>query len=245
MNEKSNISKNSTPRTIKDIAYTVDKLHGYKVHIKENGEYVPYLVLTDDYNGNCLLLREYLLDDLDAFKKTNFDSSKVSSYYETSDIDVFLNTEFINTLPSFVKEKIVDSTIFITTEDSIGICGTKTKEINRQVFLLSYAEVGGSKGSVPAYEGKTLKYFNDKKVPHAKEVKIAKTLSGEVYPWWLRTPDTWHNNMVGAVTVDGVIGFGSVGVPEAVELRGVRPAFCINCNVEIVKNDDIFILCGT
>lgn len=41
--------------TIHDIAYDVNEKWGYTVYLEENGEYVPYLVLSGDYGGNVLV----------------------------------------------------------------------------------------------------------------------------------------------------------------------------------------------
>ena len=49
--------------TLRDIAYNRTKKPDYRIGIEENGRTVPYLVLTDEYNGECLLLREFLLDE--------------------------------------------------------------------------------------------------------------------------------------------------------------------------------------
>ena len=51
---------------LQDISYKYYKNEDeYNVMIKEQGEYVPYLVITDDYDDSetCLLLRKYLLDE--------------------------------------------------------------------------------------------------------------------------------------------------------------------------------------
>ncbi len=56
--------------TISDIAYDRIFRSDYTVYIKENDEYAPYLVLTNNYNGNTLLLRQYLLDETRAYKET-------------------------------------------------------------------------------------------------------------------------------------------------------------------------------
>lgn len=50
------VNKNIEPTKLEDIAYDVNESYGYTVYLKENDEYVPYLVLTNNYNGNCLLL---------------------------------------------------------------------------------------------------------------------------------------------------------------------------------------------
>lgn len=59
------------------------------VYILENDSYVPYIIISDNYSGNTLLLRENILDDSRRF-------NEYSSLYENSEIDVFLNNSFIN-----------------------------------------------------------------------------------------------------------------------------------------------------
>ena len=54
-------STRAPPETLRDLAY--DAGGSVRVYLQESGSYVPYLVLTQDYGGNCLLLREYLLDE--------------------------------------------------------------------------------------------------------------------------------------------------------------------------------------
>ena len=48
--------------TLGDIAYNANRKFGYTVYIEEDTDLVPYLVLTNNYNDSCLLLRKYLLD---------------------------------------------------------------------------------------------------------------------------------------------------------------------------------------
>lgn len=230
MNEKSNISLNNTPTTIRDIAYNIDKSHGYKVYIKEGDEYFPYLVLTDDYNGNCLLLRENLLDDPMRFNP----NGRFSAYYENSEIDKHLNNEFLDTLSREARNKIADSEIVITANESLGVCGTETKTIIRKIFLLSYGELGGIQPSTDLAEGKNLSYFR------SNESRIAKFSSNEVASWWLRTPNTWYDNVVCGVSIDGVIGIAGVGGPGCDNVNGIRPAFCVSPSTKIKKDGDYY-----
>jgi hypothetical protein len=52
----------TTPGTLRNIAYDVNRKYGYTVYLHEQSGYFPYLVLTGNYNGSALLLRKYLLD---------------------------------------------------------------------------------------------------------------------------------------------------------------------------------------
>lgn len=54
--------------TLEKIAYNKSDANSI-VYLKENNEYIPYLVLTADYNGNALLLRKNLLPDLMPYKE--------------------------------------------------------------------------------------------------------------------------------------------------------------------------------
>lgn len=56
--------------TLEKISYDKSKENPV-VYIKENGEYVPYLVLTSDYGGNVLLLRENVLPEEMPYKTSS------------------------------------------------------------------------------------------------------------------------------------------------------------------------------
>ncbi|MCL2400815.1 MAG: hypothetical protein FWC91_13855, partial [Defluviitaleaceae bacterium] len=79
---------------ISDIAYDINPHLGYTVFISENGRYVPYLVLTNNYNGNTLLLRKYLLDELMPYYPYETGTWGSASYYGDSPLGHFLNDEF-------------------------------------------------------------------------------------------------------------------------------------------------------
>ena len=90
---------------ISDLAYDENKESGYTVYIQENSKYVPYLVLTNNYNGNTLLLRKDILDELRAY-------NDYFAYYKDSIIDKYLNNEFYNLLgeKEYIKS-VKDATI--------------------------------------------------------------------------------------------------------------------------------------
>ena len=241
-----------SPNTLNDIAWDVDERLGYTVYILEDGEYAPYLVLTNDFNGsgNVLLLRQYLLDELRAYRyldeRGHFGVGVVASYYEDSAIDDFLNSEFYDKLPLYVMNKIIDSTIRITAIESIGIGGHRTISIYRKIFLLSWIEVNGNVGRhmsrINVSEGTELEYFSE------RGLRIAYHSNGEAGNWWLRTPSIADMNVVAVVTYTGMTGNAPInqlvraditrGERAVVEaLAGVRPAFCLPRDTPIKERE--------
>ena len=113
------------PTTIADIAYDARRSRrtDFRIFIEENGIYVPYLVLTADYGGNVLLLREYLLDRSMPFNQSLrgdgfWGANDFGAYYPYSHIDKFLNTEFMETLGATVLAAMVPSDIVVTDRRS-------------------------------------------------------------------------------------------------------------------------------
>lgn len=204
------------------------------VYLYEDDAYVPYLVVTADYNGSTLLLRKNVLPKLRAYEEHGefWTGYEYGSYYEESSLDEFLNTEFLDSLSERTKELIVDTVIEVTDMESYDEWNYKTHEISRKVFLLSSVELGveGLDGYTTTKEGKPLKYFKDKDF----DVKIAYSQEGEVCPYWTRTPELWEKCTV------IVIGNGVVGSYTAEISSGVRPAFCIS-NQTVVKESDSII----
>ncbi len=145
------------------IAYDVNKKWGYRVYIKENSEYIPYLVLTDYYGGNSLfggnvlLLRDYLLDELLAFDRT-----QSSRMYADCDIDKFLKNEFISRFDDKFRNEILFSTIKITDYPKSHPEGRLTYDttyISRKILILAYSEVRQKEEYFAKNEGEFLKFF--------------------------------------------------------------------------------------
>ncbi len=213
-------------KILSDIAFDNGE-ENCRVYIKENGKDVPYLVLSSDYNGNCLLLREYLLTEKRIYNKA---LGHTPSYYENSVIDVFLNNEFNDCFNKYTYDKILNSQIEITTSDSIGVGGKETTRIQRRIFLLSYTELNGGSSRTNLKEGSPLKYFEK------EENRIAKFEDGKFGSWWLRTPNTGERLVVSGVAEDGIVGIGGINGANGGEYRnGVRPAFCLPNDTIITK----------
>lgn len=217
---------------IEKIAYDESKDNPI-VYINENDEYVPYLVITSDYNGNTLLLRKYVLSELKPYEEHGelWARYEYGSYYEESSIDEFLNTEFWDSLSERTKELIVDSTIEVTDMESYDEWNYKTHEISRRIFLLSSVELGveGLDGYTTTKEGTPLKYFKDKDF----NVKMACFQDGVACPYWTRTPELWETCTV------VMIGNEVVGSSTADISGGVRPAFCISKQTAVKESSDI------
>ena len=109
--------------TISDISYDNNK-DEYEVYVKENGKYVPFLVLQSNYqDGKTLLLRKECLPEVRRF-------NDYSSYYEDSEIDQFLSNEYITYLDE-IRDKVESVDITIAAKEALNIAGTETKLINR------------------------------------------------------------------------------------------------------------------
>lgn len=214
--------------TINDIAYNVNKKLGFTVYISENERYVPYLVLTNDYNGRVLLLREYLLSEPYCIKDVNWEGSG-GSYYPESDVDLFLNKEYISTIPISIQNVIFETEVIVTTAKSLQKGGgfAETEKIKRKAFVLSATELGIKSGMANT-EGKSLKYFKD------TSDLIATDENGESHIYWIRTPYLVDDIKTWTVSYDGSWGSCPVALKQM-----IRPAFCISKDATIKEISDI------
>lgn len=215
--------QDNPPTTIGDIAYDNNEKWGYTIYLDEGNVKVPYLVVTNSYDGDkskTLLLRKELLPELHEF-------SGKTSYYGSSEIDAFLNNAFFNSLTNSIKSKIVETKLEITAESSIGIAGRELEYISRKIFLLSATEVGViTETKFPLIEGKVLMLFKGKDSEYARSVYF----NGESAGWWLRTPDTRNDQT-------WICGREGIGFHQTYLKRGVRPAFCIPSDVKIEEGE--------
>jgi hypothetical protein len=218
-----------------ELAYDARSGLDHVIYIEEDGAYAPYLVLTADYGGNVLLLREKLMADTMPFNRTGkyaWASYAYDGYYEGSSVDDYLNTDFIGSLGPSAREAIASSERVITDKASMSSTVSKTLTISRKVFLLSLRELDGPKLSTSVPEGRTLKYFADD-----HERRHATLPDGEPCPYWTRTPSTWGTRIVYGISAKEMgaeIGIGGTGIDS-----GVRPAFCLKKATEVTRRTDI------
>ena len=224
-----------SPEHMADIAYVKGaEESAFTVFIQEGNTLVPYLVLTDDYNGNCLLLRKYLLPE----SRTYNQNGDFAAYYENSLIDQWLNTDFRETLAQPVRDLLINTSIEITSKDSLQGGEERVITIAREIFLLSAREVNESGFRIAAVEGEWLEYFS------SIERRTASKDGVNASSWWLRTPDLWDENVVFGVDPRGCVGIGGVGSAGADgEYRnGVRPAFCVSGDTAIYIHEGKYYL---
>lgn len=214
--------------TVNDIAYDVNKKSGHIVYINEYDKYVPYLVLTNNYNENVLLLRKHLLFETLHIKNVNWEGSG-GSYYPDSDVDFFLNEEYLSGFTQSVQDIISETEIIVTTKESLQKGGgfSETEKIKRKIFILSSTELGIKSGMANT-EGKTLKYFKD------TNNLLTTDENGKPQVYWTRTPYLVDDIKTWTVSYDGTWGSSPVALKQA-----IRPAFCVGRNITIKERSDI------
>lgn len=222
--------------TISDIAYDVNPRFGFTVYVKEDGEYNPYLVLTNDYGadgystkGNVLLLRKYIMDE-----DLPYDDKGRITDYTTSYIDKYLNGEFLNLFELNFRNSILASKISVFPT----IQGWKEGDpfvlrIDRKAFLLSISEMDleyiDDRIRTTLIEGLALKYYKDYKGD--KLAKVAYKKGEEKHSsWWLRTPYSTALSSEQAAYYSQTLKVHQTG-----HEIGVRPAFCVDASMKIEK----------
>ena len=191
-----------------------------EVYIQEAEGYVPYIVLSDDYNGNSLLLRKYIMDE-------GMRMNEYYAYYEGCEMDRFLNKTFYENLPTQTKDIIVNTDVEVVAA-GYSYAGHRIKKIERKVFLLSTTELGVDLPHTAGKEGRAIDYFEQ------PDVRIAYTKDEEISAWWLRSVDILYDSCF-----YGISGKGQAGSANAYDFYGVRPAFCVSGDTPISANSDL------
>ena len=244
------VSVGRQPTTIADIAYdrrTRSRGTDFRVYLEENGDFVPYLVLTANYGGNVLLLREFLLDENMPFNISPHGPNLWSrhdygAYYPDSHIDNFLNAEFKDSLGEVVIAAMVPSDIVITDKSAwgggIGRTGA-SRVITRYIFLLSLRELGVPDSRINVPEGRALRFFRGFHIG-----RVATFACGTASPYWTRTPTVWETYTPTIIATSGV------GGAVADRNFGIRPAFSlarstpITTRTDIISGETVFVLCS-
>ena len=202
---------------ISDIAYNKVRNHVNYVYVREGDREIPFIVAEADYQkGKTLIVRRDLLP---TFRRFN----DYYSYYENSEIDNYLNNEYLGELNE-IDGIIEPVNIVIAAESAIGLTGKEVTKIGRKVFLLSYVELGLAESPTVAPEGKALKIFKK------SENRIACDESGNPECYIMRSPNTYHDSMVYCMGDDAVVG----GI-NAFDESGIRPAICVDNSACVEK----------
>lgn len=236
--------------TISDIAYDVNSKFGFTVYIKEDGAYTPYLVLTNKYGtkDNVLLLRKYVMDEDQPYNK-----KEIKPDYATSDIDRYLDEDFLNLFEPDFKNKILESEVTIYMPSSKWNLEEDLRMVNiyRKSFLLSLTEIDefcfycdseDLKENI-LMEGSVLKYYRDLKRNEVKRGNY--NLSKAAYKrgkktqstWWLRT--TCPLLVIVKKSSKAATYYSETSLRTINRLAGIRPAFCVDGSMKIKKDTTI------
>lgn len=232
--------------TIGSIAYDYNSNLDYTIYIKENDKYMPYLVLTYDYNNtnNALCLRKNVVGGENGYiEDYNGTIAKAKVYdgwvkmqnhfkYQETNVDKYLNGDFKKKFDSNLLDNIYD------TELSFSECENgnyNNYEINRKFFILSLTELNYDL----SFDNKTknkmkLKYFDNNNLTTVNDIGVKS-------PYWTRTFDPSKSFYI--------VGYnGGVTITGTDAKFGVRPAFTISNKTKIKEvydkelMQDIYVL---
>ena len=217
------ISKLITPISTGTAAGDIDV--GATVKINENGQAVEHIVVhqglpSDIYDSSCegtWCLRK------DIAENRVWDSGN-SNVLETSDIQAYLNGDWMNRYAHDVAEAIKQ--VKIPYRQNGGSGGTDRNGANGlscKIFLLSGYEVGfrTSDNQYFPVDGAKLSYFDAGTGTTANNKRIAK-LNGSATLWWLRSPCTYNSLLAWYVYSNG-----NYDNSNCSSLHGIRPALIL------------------
>lgn len=198
---------------------------GKTVKINENGQAVEHIVVhqglpSDIYDASCegtWCLRK------DIAEKLVWDSGN-SNVLETSDIQAYLNGDWMNRYDPDVAEAIKQ--VKIPYRQNGGSGGTDRNGANGlscKIFLLSGREVGftNNESSYSSNDGSKLDYFISGNTSSAQQRRVA-NLNGSANYWWLRSLGTGGTSSVWFVASNGGFNYW-----RASNSCGVRPCIIL------------------
>lgn len=207
------------------MAFLGDKAVGSVVKIAENGVATNYIVVhkgkpSSLYDNSCDGV--WLLREKTHSKRGWHGTSSSNSVndYENSDIEAWLNGDFLNTIDEKIRAAI--KTVKIPYQKGSGTSKTVqsgASGLSCKAFLLSGYEVGftQSDSEYLPIDGAKLSYFSD------NNSRIGKDSTNTAVGWWLRSPRTNNATSVFYVSAGGSCN-GSGSCSSAV---AVRPAFVL------------------
>ena len=202
---------------------------GSIVQINENSSPVNYIVVNQGiptggqslYDSSCdgtWLLRQNIAEE----REWDID---ISNRYASSDINTYLNGNWMNRYDSITQGNIKQVKIPYGVGGGASRVNSGANGLSVKAFLLGGYEVGWDSSDYPYFpnDGAKLDYFIDGTTSSANNKRIAK-LNGSATYWWLRSPYTGDTGSVWSVGSRGDYVSGDY----ASNSRGVRP--CIICN---------------
>lgn len=207
------------------MAYLGDKSVGDIVKINEDGVAVNYIIVhkgkpSDMYDDSCDGV--YVLREKTHSKRGwhGTGSSNSVNNYENSDIEAWLNGDFLNTIDE--KIRVAIKTVKIPYRKGSGTSKTVqsgASGLSCKVFLLSGYEIGFTQSDSEYFpiDGAKLSYFSD------NNSRIGKDSTNTAVHWWLRSPYTGNATNVFHVHADGSFSRSHSYISSV----AARPAFVL------------------
>lgn len=190
------------------------------IYVLEDNRYVPYIVVTNNYDDKTLLLRKNILNYFTRF-------SNEAPEYKLGIIDEYL----CNTHSESVKNV---SLVSAATHDP-----SDDDECVSHSFLLSAKELGFSNYKMKrGGDDEALKYFKDNPDRVAATDEMDQKRS-----YWTRTPDKENNSAAFAVSDEGKLISSGI-----FDNHYLRPAFCIDgetgyaVSSNIIVGESVFVI---
>ena len=189
------------------------------VHIYEYGRYVPYMVVDKQPNSSVMLIRKEPTNDTVQFNDVSVFSSQYN-YYPDSNLDVWLNDEFVQRFSEPMQEAILDTRIEVTSLETLLKNEENSKKdiVWRRVFVLSTSEYGKDNIMTVLKEGRKIKNL---------------ILEEDRQVEWTRSPFNDGTSMF-SCAIDGK-NIIQMSVDERLK---VRPAFTVSPLLAIEKRED-------
>lgn len=218
------------------VGTNADRLVGSTMTLNVDGKPYEFIVVQqgkpssmydDSCSGTWLLMK-------DIYEKRQWHSSDVNKY-ETSDVDTWLNNDFVGLFDDSVQQLIKQ--VKIPYRQNGGTNGTDRSGANglsRKAFLLGGYEVGftTSDNLYLPVDGAKLAYFESGTGTSANNKRIAK-LSGSAVEWCLRSPYTYDTRYAWFVTSDGGCSYNITS-----SSRGVLPCIIFSSDAEYIYYTD-------
>lgn len=227
------VGSNPPPQPISALAV------GSSVFCNVNGVKTEFIIVnqgkpSDMYDDSCsgawLLMK-------DVYENRVWDSGNINKY-ESSDINIYLNSTFLNLFDSNIKDTIKQVKIPYRKDGGSG--GTNQSGANglpAKIFLLSGYEVGWTTSDESYFpvDGAKLSYFESGTGTSANNKRIA-NFNGSAADWWLRSPCTDSTGLVWFVRYNG--NYIRSGASSS---YGIRPAFILPFDAQVDFQGNIVI----
>ena len=208
---------------------------GTEVILNENGQPVNYLIVNQGipensplYDASCegtWLLRK------DIAEERYWHSSK-SNAYGPSDINAYLNGDWLDRYGPAVLEAIVQAKIPYVNGTGSSPVASGANGLSVKAFLLGGYEVGFTQSDLQYFpiDGAKLSYFDAGNNGAANNKRIA-YLNSSAARWWLRSPDTNYIYYPFFILDSGQYSYASCQ-----NSYGVRPALILPYEFEFTSD---------